>query len=41
MNWWQPVRIDDLVPDIGLPDYPAMPSADEALPLAGDVEDIA
>jgi predicted dehydrogenase len=31
-----PVRIDDLVPDIGMPDYPPMPSADE--PLAMPVE---
>ncbi len=33
METEKPVRIDDLVPDIGLPDYPPMPSANEKLDM--------
>ena len=32
----RPVRIDELVPDIGMPDYPAMPSPDTPLPRKQD-----
>ena len=33
MESGQPVRIDDLVRNIGMPDYPPMPSPDEAIPM--------
>lgn len=33
MTTGKPVRIDDLVPDIGLPDYPAMPSPDAPIDI--------
>jgi predicted dehydrogenase len=31
MEWGRPVRVDELVPDLALPDYPAMPTADEPI----------
>ena len=34
METGQPVRIADLVHDIGLPDYPPMPSPDEPIPMS-------
>jgi len=37
MDTGQPIEIDDLVPDIGEPDYPDMPSNQAPLPLPDGV----
>lgn len=31
MEWGRPVRVDELVPDLALPDYPAMPTPDQPI----------
>lgn len=39
MRTGAPVRVEDLVQNIGMPDYPAMPADDEPLVLKKDVKD--